>query len=149
MSEVQDKNFRQLDTPSSKRFEVFGDLLFMAFSALDFMQYLFDLEHSMKTSLRTETHTFKSAYIQRWTQNRMKSSKFVGRKVSENPEFSHCCNEFKYGNMLVEKPGWLSRYSDELRDERPKIFLFSTVSRPALGPTQPTIEWVQKAFPWG
>jgi hypothetical protein len=47
----------------------------------------------------------------------------------------------------------LSRYSDRLRTGRPgfdsrqcKIFLFSTASRPALGPTQPPVQWVPGAF---
>jgi hypothetical protein len=42
------------------------------------------------------------------------------------------------------------KYSDEVRDGRPgfdsrqrqDIFLYSTASRPSLGPTQPPIEWV-------
>jgi hypothetical protein len=45
-------------------------------------------------------------------------------------------------------PGYLSRYSDVLRDKRPgfdfrqgKRF-FSRAFRPALGPTQPPIRWV-------
>jgi hypothetical protein len=52
-----------------------------------------------------------------------------------------------------------SRYSDWLRAGRPrgrnwspgrvKNFLFSTSSRPALGPTQPPIQWVPGAFPRG
>jgi hypothetical protein len=51
--------------------------------------------------------------------------------------------------------GYLSRYSDGPRAGRPgfgsrqgqEIFLFSTVSRPALRPTQPPIQWVPWAFP--
>jgi hypothetical protein len=49
-----------------------------------------------------------------------------------------------------------SRYSDWLRAGRPrgrssspgrgKIFLFSTLSRPVLGPTQPLIQWVLGAL---
>jgi hypothetical protein len=31
--------------------------------------------------------------------------------------------------------------------QRLGIFLFTTASRPALGPTQPPIQWVQGAFP--
>jgi hypothetical protein len=49
-------------------------------------------------------------------------------------------------------PGELSRYSDGLRDERPefdsgrsKIVLFSIRSRPALGATQPLVQWVPGA----
>jgi len=29
------------------------------------------------------------------------------------------------------------------------IFVFTTVSIPALGPIQPPIQWVQGAYPWG
>jgi len=29
------------------------------------------------------------------------------------------------------------------------IFLFTIASRPALGPTQPPIQWLPGAFPWG
>jgi hypothetical protein len=52
-----------------------------------------------------------------------------------------------------------SGYSDWLRPGRPrgrssspgrvKIFLFSTASRPVLGPTQPPIQWVPGAVPPG
>jgi hypothetical protein len=28
-------------------------------------------------------------------------------------------------------------------------FLFTTVSRPAVGPTQPSIQWVPEALSWG
>jgi hypothetical protein len=55
-----------------------------------------------------------------------------------------------------KESGWLSRYSDGLRAGRQrgpssspgrvKKFLFSTSSRPALGPTQPPIEWVPGAL---
>jgi hypothetical protein len=54
--------------------------------------------------------------------------------------------------MLTSEPGQRSRYSDWLRTGRPrgrssspgrvKNFLFSTSSRPALGPTQPPFQWV-------
>jgi hypothetical protein len=53
---------------------------------------------------------------------------------------------------VQKKPGYLSRYSDWLRDGRPRgrsssrgrveNFLFSTLSRPTLGPTQPPTQWV-------
>jgi hypothetical protein len=56
-------------------------------------------------------------------------------------------------------PGYLSRYSDWLQDGLPKSrgsspgrvknFLFSTLSRPALEPTQPPIQWVTWAFSLG
>jgi hypothetical protein len=58
-------------------------------------------------------------------------------------------------SMTILAPNaWLSRYSDELRAGRPgfnsrqgqEIFLFSTAPRPALGPTQPPIQWVPGAF---
>jgi hypothetical protein len=52
------------------------------------------------------------------------------------------------------EPGWLSRYRDKLRAGRPrgrssspgrvKNFLFSTSSRPALGPTQTPIQCVPR-----
>jgi hypothetical protein len=47
------------------------------------------------------------------------------------------------------------QYSDGLQDgqglipSRGKIFLFSTTSRPTLGPTQPLIQWVQWALSVG
>jgi hypothetical protein len=54
----------------------------------------------------------------------------------------------KYFGLM--KPGELFRYSDGLCARRPefasrqgrRIFLYSTVSRPVLGPTQPLIQWV-------
>jgi hypothetical protein len=54
-------------------------------------------------------------------------------------------------NLLTER-GWLSRLSEALAAGRPgfysrqgqKICLFSTVSKPVLGLTQPLIQWV----PW-
>jgi hypothetical protein len=55
------------------------------------------------------------------------------------------------------KPGQLSRYSDWLRAGRPrdqswgpgrgKFFLLSMSSKPVLGPTQPAIQWLQRALP--
>jgi hypothetical protein len=62
-----------------------------------------------------------------------------------------------HSNMIwqgvqVKEPGYCSRYSDWLRAARPKgrspspgrvkNFLFSTASRPALGPSQPPTQWV-------
>jgi hypothetical protein len=57
------------------------------------------------------------------------------------------------------KPGYRSRYSDWLRAGRPrgwssspgrgKNFLLSTASRPALGPTHPSIQWVPGAVSLG
>jgi hypothetical protein len=60
--------------------------------------------------------------------------------------------------QILEEPGQSSRYSDWLQAGRPrgrssspcrlKNFLFSTWSRPALGPTQSPIQWVPGAhFP--
>jgi hypothetical protein len=53
---------------------------------------------------------------------------------------------------MFDEPGWRRRYRDWLRAERPKVrssipgtvknFLFSMSSRPALGFTQPPIQWV-------
>jgi len=42
----------------------------------------------------------------------------------------------------LEGLGFKSRYGHE-------IFLFSKLSRPALEPTQPPIQWVAKFFPRG
>jgi hypothetical protein len=63
-----------------------------------------------------------------------------------------------YWNALSpsDKPGRLSRYSDGLRAGRPgfdsrkgrEIFLFSTASKPALGATQPPIQWYPKLCGW-
>jgi hypothetical protein len=57
------------------------------------------------------------------------------------------------------EPGERSRYSDCLRAPWPrgrssssgriKNFLFSTWSRPVLGPTQPPIQWVLGLFTLG
>jgi hypothetical protein len=55
------------------------------------------------------------------------------------------------------EPGWLSRYSDWLQvgrsgfDSRQglRIFLFDTATRPALGPTQPPVEWVPGSLSLG
>jgi hypothetical protein len=58
--------------------------------------------------------------------------------------------KIKFSNFHRLPNDLRSRYSDGLRSERPgfdsrhcKIFLFSTASRPALGPTQPPIQWVR------
>jgi hypothetical protein len=59
------------------------------------------------------------------------------------------CRSVKCFLHKVER-GLLSRYNDGLRAGRPmfdsrqgqEIFLFSTASMPALGPTQPPIPWV-------
>jgi hypothetical protein len=58
--------------------------------------------------------------------------------------------------ITVSEPGYRSRYSDWLRDGRPrgrssspggsKNFYFSMSSRLALGPTQPPIQWVPGAL---
>jgi hypothetical protein len=55
-------------------------------------------------------------------------------------------------STYIQESAWLSRYSDGLRTGRPgfdsrhgKIFPFSTASRPAVGPSQPPIQWVQRA----
>jgi hypothetical protein len=61
-----------------------------------------------------------------------------------------------YNAIFIYEPGQRSRYSDWLRAGRPragssspgrvKKFLFSTSSRPALGPTQPFIELASGAL---
>jgi hypothetical protein len=56
-----------------------------------------------------------------------------------------------------EKPGYLSGialgYGLDHRGFESRqgvgILLFTTASRPALGPDQPPIQWVQGLFPWG
>jgi hypothetical protein len=58
---------------------------------------------------------------------------------------------------MRRKPGYLSRCSDGLRAGRPgldsrqrqEVFLFSTASRPTLGPTQPPVQWVLEDSPRG
>jgi hypothetical protein len=60
--------------------------------------------------------------------------------------------------VLIQNPGYLSRYSNWLladgrgvgvRGPVRAIFpLFSTSSRPVLGPTQAPIQWVPKVLPW-
>jgi hypothetical protein len=42
--------------------------------------------------------------------------------------------------------GYLSRYGNGFDSRQDKIFLFSTASRPALGPTQPPIQWAQRVI---
>jgi hypothetical protein len=61
-----------------------------------------------------------------------------------------------FKNIYFKELGYHSPYSDWLRAGRPrgwssspgrvKNFLFSTSSRPALGPTQPPIQWVAWAL---
>jgi hypothetical protein len=53
------------------------------------------------------------------------------------------------GSCEHGESGYLSRYNTVLRAGRPgfdswqdKVFLFSTASRTALGPTRPSIQWV-------
>jgi hypothetical protein len=70
--------------------------------------------------------------------------------------FRLACSEVKVNlrQQLRWKLFQYSRYSDRLRAERPrcrnsspgmgKIFLFPASSKPALGPTRPSIQWV----PW-
>jgi hypothetical protein len=60
---------------------------------------------------------------------------------------------FNATTRFEQKSGWLSRYTNKLQAGRPgfdsqqrKIFLFSTASRQALGPTQPPIQWVPGSF---
>jgi hypothetical protein len=61
-----------------------------------------------------------------------------------------------YYNYYYKEPGERSQYSDWVRagrqrgrsssPRRAKNFLFSTLSRPALGPTQPPVQWVLGAL---
>jgi hypothetical protein len=71
--------------------------------------------------------------------------------------FNHpqeCPPNLKGINSFIAN-GIADRYSDRLRSGRLKfdsrqeqeIFLFSTASRPALGPTQSLIQWVPGIFP--
>jgi hypothetical protein len=65
----------------------------------------------------------------------------------------------RYFLKILHNPGQRTRYSDWLlagrlrtRSSSPgrvKNVLFSMSSRPALGLTQPSIDWVQKALSWG
>jgi hypothetical protein len=63
-------------------------------------------------------------------------------------------------NTYQKTPGYLSRYSDELRagwsrnfgsiPDKGKRILFFMVSRPALGPKNPPVQWVPgDSFPGG
>jgi hypothetical protein len=60
--------------------------------------------------------------------------------------------QYKHG-----EPEWLSQYSDGLWAGRSgfdswkgyEIFLYSTASRPPLGPTQPPVQWVPRALSLG
>jgi hypothetical protein len=55
--------------------------------------------------------------------------------------------------LLFQESGQLTRYNDGLRasgfdfQQGQEIFLHPTMSRPALGPNQPHIQWVPGAFP--
>jgi hypothetical protein len=63
---------------------------------------------------------------------------------------------FQRATRSYSEPGYRSRYSDWLRVGRPrgrssspggvKNFLFSTLSRSALGPTRPPIQWLPAGF---
>jgi hypothetical protein len=67
----------------------------------------------------------------------------------------------EFGDRHADKPGSLSQYSVRLRAGRPgdrgsiagegeRIFPLASVSRPALGPTQPPVQWVPGGpFPGG
>jgi hypothetical protein len=57
---------------------------------------------------------------------------------------------------MIKEPGWRNQYSNWLQAGRPrglssspgrvKNYLFSALSRPVLGPTQPSIQWVLGAL---
>jgi hypothetical protein len=61
----------------------------------------------------------------------------VRRSVYEQGQLGRCSDGLRAGRL-----GFYSRKGQE-------IFLYSAVSGPALGPTQPPIQWVPGAFPGG
>ena len=59
------------------------------------------------------------------------------------------CGVYSY-HPALGGPGWLSRYSScTVRASDPVGGDFPHPSRPAVGPTQPTIQWVPGLFPRG
>jgi hypothetical protein len=52
----------------------------------------------------------------------------------------------KSKRRVLALKGWIFKDTVTARNKGFKIFLFSTPSRPTLGPTQPPIEWVQGAL---
>jgi hypothetical protein len=71
----------------------------------------------------------------------------------KNRDYVSHNNRGKLLLLLWNELGYLGRYSDGLWARRPgfdsrqgqEIFLYSTLSRPALGSTQPPIQWVLRA----
>jgi hypothetical protein len=59
----------------------------------------------------------------------------IERKINVNPStlrYYHCCVRGVSTGIGVDRWGWILG--------RDKMFLFSTASRPVLGPTQPPIQ---------
>jgi hypothetical protein len=84
----------------------------------------------------------------------------VNGRITDEPEkISGLEGLFYHAYSITEEPGQHGRYSNWLQAGRPraqsssprgvKNFLFSTSSRPALGSTQPPIQWVLGALSTG
>jgi hypothetical protein len=88
------------------------------------------------------------------------SGSFLIRRMSANQSTATVGRPYvdllSFSWDTIKRVGWCSRCSDWLRAGRPrgrisnpgggKHFHFSMSSRPALGPTQPPIQWVQRTL---